>query len=269
MRARAESDRLGMVGLATVMANTWFARALSELGQFAEAKARADEGLRVATSADQPFSLIAAHLALGILGLHQGHFHRAAAAFRSAVDLGYTWDIPGYTESAGGLACALALQGRCENAIPVLEEATRTVHPTGVGLLLSGRAAFLGEAARWCGRPHEAEQLAEEALRLARAHKEQGNEAWALRLLGDLTSDREPLDLSAAKTCYGGALALAETLEMRPLAAHCHRGLGLLHRRTGARQVARQELAVARELYRDMGMTFWLERTDSELAEMA
>ena len=56
---------------------------------------------------------------------------------------------------------------------------------------------------------------------------------------------------------------------MRPLAAHCHRGLGLLHRRTGVRERARRELAVARELYRDMGMTFWLERTDGELAEMA
>ena len=266
MRARPESERLGMVGLASVMANIWLSRALSELGQFAAAKARADEGLRVATSADQPFSLIAAHLALGILGLHQGHFDRAAAAFRSALDLGRTWDIPGFPESDGGLACALALQGEREDAIRVLEEATRAVHRTGAALLLSGRAAWLGEAARRCGRPQEAEKFAEEALRLAHAHKERGNEAWALRFLGDLASDREPL--SCCRDMLRRRPRPGRDARDAPAPAHCLRGLGLLHRRTGARQVARQELAVARELYQDMGMTFWLERSENALIEL-
>jgi hypothetical protein len=37
----------------------------------------------------------------------------------------------------------------------------------------------------------------------------------------------------------------------------------------GPRERAQQELAVARDLYRNMGMTFWLERTEAESAEMA
>jgi tetratricopeptide (TPR) repeat protein len=129
-----------------------------------------------------------------------------------------------------------------------------------VALFLVLRATWLGEAARWCGRPQEAGRLAEEALSLARAHKEHGDEAWALRLLGDVASDRE--QLSEAEACYRDALALANALGMRPLAAHCRRGLGTLHRRSGARQDAQRELALARDLYRDMGMTFWLERTE-------
>jgi tetratricopeptide (TPR) repeat protein len=249
--------------------NVWLSMSLSELGQFAEARARAEEGLRGATTADQPFSLIGAHFALGILGHRQGHFDRAAAAFRSAVQLSRTWDIPAWGDSEAGWACALAVQGKRDEAIRVLEESSPTVRRAGVGLFMALRATWLGEAARWCARPQEASRLAEEALGLARAHKERGDEAWALRLLGDVALDRQPLDASGVAAHYQDALSLADTLGMRPLAAHCHRGLGLLHQRTGARENARREQAVARELYRDMGMTFWLERTEGESAEMA
>jgi tetratricopeptide (TPR) repeat protein len=240
--------------------NVWLSMSLSELGQFSEAQARVEEGLNGATTADQPFSLIGAHFALGLLGLRQGHFDRAAAAFRSSLELSRRWDIPAWGDSEAGWACALALQGRRDDAVRVLEGSSPTVRGAGVALFLVLRATWLGEAARWCGRPQEAGRLAEEALSLARAHKEHGDEAWALRLLGDVASDRE--QLSEAEACYRDALALANALGMRPLAAHCRRGLGTLHRRSGARQDAQRELALARDLYRDMGMTFWLERTE-------
>jgi DNA-binding NtrC family response regulator/tetratricopeptide (TPR) repeat protein len=265
-RDRPESERLGFVGLVSVLMNVWLSMSLSELGQFAEARARAEEGLRGATAADQPFSLIGAHFALGILRHRQGHFDRAAAAFRSAVQLSRTWDIPAWGDSEAGWACALALQGKRDEAIRVLEESSPTVRRAGVGLFLALRATWLGEAARWCARPQEASRLAEEALRLARAHKERGDEAWALRLLADLASDRE--HFAEAERHYRDALALADALGMRPLIAHCHQGFGWLARRTGDLGRARRELGVASDLYREMAMTFWLERTDAELTEL-
>ena len=56
------------------------------------------------------------------------------------------------------------------------------------------------------------------------------------------------------------ALALAEALGMRPLQAHCHRGLGTLYATTGQQEQARAELSAAVDLYRTMEMTFWLPR---------
>ena len=67
------------------------------------------------------------------------------------------------------------------------------------------------------------------------------------------------------KTIYRQALALANELGMRPLAAHCHFGLGTLYRRTGKREQAREHLATATTLYREMGMTFWLEQGEAEM----
>jgi len=67
---------------------------------------------------------------------------------------------------------------------------------------------------------------------------------------------------------YRQALALATELGMRPLQAHCHRGLGTLYSQTGQAEQARAELSTAIEMYREMEMTFWLPETEKALAEL-
>ncbi len=63
------------------------------------------------------------------------------------------------------------------------------------------------------------------------------------------------------------AMALAEVLGMRPLLAHCHLGLGRLYRRTERGEEARTHLARARELFRSMQMTLWVQQAEVSLAE--
>ncbi len=55
---------------------------------------------------------------------------------------------------------------------------------------------------------------------------------------------------------------------MRPLAAHCHLGLGTLYAATGRREPARATLATAISLYRAMDMTFWLPQAEAALAQV-
>ena len=55
---------------------------------------------------------------------------------------------------------------------------------------------------------------------------------------------------------------------MRPLQAHCHRGLGALYAATGQREQARSEFAAAIALYRNMDMTFWLPQTEVALTQV-
>jgi hypothetical protein len=56
---------------------------------------------------------------------------------------------------------------------------------------------------------------------------------------------------------------------MRPLIAHCHLGLGKLYRRTGKREHAHEHLTTAATMYREMGMTYWLEQSEAEMKELA
>jgi hypothetical protein len=55
---------------------------------------------------------------------------------------------------------------------------------------------------------------------------------------------------------------------MRPLQAHCHRGLGTLSATTGQREQARIALSTAVEMYQSMEMTFWLPQAKATLAQM-
>jgi Tetratricopeptide repeat/zinc-ribbon domain len=94
---------------------------------------------------------------------------------------------------------------------------------------------------------------------------ERGLEAWALRLLGEIATDPSVAATDDAEGYYREALALAERLDMRPLVAHCHRGLGTLFEHTGSRGQADEHLATATAMYREMGMGFWLEQTKPEM----
>ena len=122
----------------------------------------------------------------------------------------------------------------------------------------------LGEALFAAGRVDEAHVAATRALDLARERGEQGHEAWALRLLGEIAAHPTRSDCRA-EDHYRQAFALADELGMRPLVAHCHLGLGKLYRRTGDQAKAEEHLTTATTMYREMGMTFWLEKADAEL----
>ncbi len=79
---------------------------------------------------------------------------------------------------------------------------------------------------------------------------EHGYQAYALCLLGDIAVRRASPESEQAEAHYRQDLALAEALSMRPLQAHCHRGLGTLYAMTGQVEQARADLSAAVDLYR-------------------
>jgi tetratricopeptide (TPR) repeat protein len=126
----------------------------------------------------------------------------------------------------------------------------------------------LGEAQLLTDRLEEARALAERTLALTREHQERGNEAYALRLLGEIAAQCESPECERAETYYRQALALATALGMRPLQAHCHRGLGTLYATTGQQEQACAELSMAIKMYRALDMTFWLPQAEATLAQV-
>src|SRR5262249_22534207 len=139
-----------------------------------------------------------------------------------------------------------------------VEEFNRHPHPLLPALiLLCAGMAYLA-----AGRIDEAGSHAREALALSRRLGARGSEAEALCLAGDVALAAGEKD---AEVHYREALALADELGMRPLIAHCHLGLGRLASRTGDVGEARKHLATAAEMFREMGMDFWLEKAEAAL----
>ena len=154
---------------------------------------------------------------------------------------------------------------RDADAVSLLTQAmeqTTTVEMVGFQALCS---LPLGEAHLLASHPEEAQALAERALALTSEHQERSHQAYALRLLGDIAMHHALPDINTAAAYYRQAQALAEELGMRPLVAHCHLGLGKLYRRTGQSEEAQEHLTTATTMYREMGMTYWLEKAETEL----
>jgi len=254
-------------GLLPVFARAYLGYFLAELGEFDEGLRHADEALRAARAADKPYSLIFACGGVGTLHLLKGELAPAVEVLEHGLALCRASHLPvALPVLASSLGPAYALMGRSDDAVGLLEQAVdqaRAMRRAGGHALL---LLHLGDAYRLGGRPTDASVVAQHALDLARTHKERGHEAYVLQLLADLAAPGPGGPRGEAEALYRQALALAEELSMRPLAARCQLGLGRLHARLGRPDLATASLAAAGASFTRLGMSYWLAAVDAELA---
>lgn len=225
-------EYFGMHGIPSILSQSWLIMCLAELGKFAEGILQGEETLRIAEVADHPFSLAVTHEGLGFVYVRKGDFDKAIPLLERGLRICETCYIPLLSSLlAGELGYAFALSGRAAEALPLLERAVGQMASRRLTARHSLFVAWLSEAYLLAGRIDEATKLAEHALELSHNRKQRGYEGWALRLLGEIALHQNPPDVEKAQAHYRAAIALAEELEMQPLLAQCHLGLGKLYRR--------------------------------------
>jgi tetratricopeptide (TPR) repeat protein len=258
--------RFGTAGVTSVLSIMVLAWCHAELGSFAEGIGNGEEALRIAHTRDDKLSLMFADLGVGQLYVVQGDLMRAIPRLERGLEICRTCDFPSWLPwLASRVGAAYTLAGRVTEALPLLEQSVEQAASMGWKADASPLAARLSEAYLAAGRAQDASALAARALDLALEQKGRGHQAWALRLCGEIASRRDLPDLDQAEGHYLQALALADEVGMRPLVAHCHRGLGSLYRRANDRVKTEEQWARATEMYREMGMSFWLEKTEAAL----
>ena len=261
-------ERLGLgTSISSVFSRAWLGLCLAEVGEFGEGITLGEEGSRVAETAEQAFSLTTVSYSVGVLYLQQGAFQKAIPVLERSLEICQGADIPlVFPWAASALGLARLLTGRPGPALPLVEQAVQAAASVRLGYSVC--LARLSEAYLLAGRLEDANQLALRALEFSRTHKERGQQAHALRLLGEIAAQREPPAFESAEDLYKQALTLAEELGMRPLQAHCHHGLGRLYHQTGRAEPARVALAAAIGLYHAMDMTLWLSQAEAALARV-
>ena len=268
LEGELSGERFGMPSRPSVQSRARLIISLADVGEFAEASRLADEATRMADAFNEVFGQALAYAAVGELCLARGQFPSAISALERS--LAHCDSVPLFFSST--LAClgyVRALTGHVSDALPFLEQgAASGLHQAGVRAFAVARVR-LGEGYLLAGRVDDAACAAHEALASSRERKLRGTEAWCLRLLGEIASHRDPRDIERAEQHFREGLALATELRMRPLVAHCYLGLGKLSRRTGKREQAREHLTTATTMYREMGMTYWVEQAEAEMRELA
>jgi class 3 adenylate cyclase/tetratricopeptide (TPR) repeat protein len=235
---------------------------LISVGRYREAIGLGEEALRMAETLGHPAPIAGALFRLGKAYGGLGDLAKAIDLCARSVALGRERDALSTIQLASAyLGEAYTLAGRADEAVARLEEAV--AYGESMNAVDAFTLVSLGHAYLAAGRREDASRCARDAL--AMPYQGPGLEATALYLLGDIAAHRDPPVPEEATQRYRQALALAQEHGMRPLLAHCHLGLGKLSRATGKREQAQGHLTTATTMYREMEMTYWLEKAEAEL----
>ena len=249
-------DRCGLPFVPAVVARSWMVWSLADRGEFGYGKTLADEALEIAVEVGHPFNLAHIYYDLGYFYQVKGDYAEVVEALDNAMDYVREWSLTYLSPFIMGfLGHSYALAGRVEEGTTLLQQAVSDYQNMGLGLFHSLVRVQLAEALFLGNRLEEARETAESALALTRSRGEQGHEAYALRLLGEIATHPESPDPEPALQYFESALMLAEKHDMRPLQAHCHLGSAKFHRRQQQESQVRDSLDTAIRMFKELGMS--------------
>jgi class 3 adenylate cyclase/tetratricopeptide (TPR) repeat protein len=258
-------EHFGSAAPASVYDRVQLVMSLAELGRFAEAAEIAAEAIRLAEPTHHAYTVSQAHRAASMLHLLKGDWTEARSLIEHWIAVLRTRNVVLQLPIAvAASAWVLAQLGEASEALNRLREGEQLLERAAArGFIGYLSWAWLGRACLLLDRLDEAQRLGDRAVESSRSHL--GFAAHELHLLGDIATHPERFDAETGEAHYRKALALAEPRGMRPLIAHCHLGLGKLYWRTGTREQAQEHLTTAITMYREMDMTYWLEKAETQV----
>lgn len=269
LRDDLAADAMGTTGILGVFTRVYLVCSLAELGEFDRALHYSEEAVEIARGANHVYSLAFSYFGIGTVLALQGEVSRSIEFLQQGLELCQTWTLPLMLPLIGtSLGHAYCMADRVDEAIALLEETEReasTMHRFGGHAMTLVR---LGEAYLRSARMADAERCGRQALLLSVKQGERGNEAHALRLLAEIGLSN-PSTLDESETNFQGALRRAEELDLRPLTAQCHLGLGKRYASAGQRANAETHLNTAASQFQELGMRFWLQQAQSALASLS
>jgi tetratricopeptide (TPR) repeat protein len=241
-----------------------WARAM--LGDFDEGERLCQKAVSFAAQIRSQYSLAAAHVLSGAVSIYRGKpevlLHHAREASRLsgeaqiALFTGVSWMLEGFghyyqDDFAAARECA-------ERSLSLLLEHR-------VAMALCPAHMLLGVVSQALGNRPEARSSLEQAVKVAHDSNQKHYEGHARIYLGRALADEDISQVGTAEQCILEGLRMAEDLQFRPLQAMGHLLLGETYALDGQKQKALASLEKAREMCQEMGMDYWLARTEKAL----
>jgi class 3 adenylate cyclase/tetratricopeptide (TPR) repeat protein len=259
------NENFGMTVPASIFDRAWLIMSLAELGRFAEAARYEAEVIGIAEPTQHAHSIGWAHFGASMPHLLKGDWANARSLVEHWIATIRTGNVaiqlPWAVASSAWVLAQLGEASEALNRVREGEQLLERQVARGIVGHLGWAYHAIGRACLLLGRLDEAQRLGECALETSQ--RQPGSAARARHLLGDIATHPDRFDPESGTAHYREALALAQRHGMRPLVAHCHLGLGKLYRRTGELEHARENLATAMTMFREMDMGFWLEQIES------
>jgi DNA-binding SARP family transcriptional activator len=260
-------ESFGRFAPTSIYDRVYLVRSLAELGRFDQAARYAVEAIELAEASQHAYAIGMAYWTSGVLWLMRGDWVPARTAIEHGTAALETADavltLPGAIAAGAWVSAQLGEAERPLSRLREAEDLLQTLESRDIVANSIRAYHALGRTQLLLDRSADARRFADRAL--ARSRSRPADAAHALHLRGDVSMHPDAFDPKNAEADYREAMMLATPLAMRPLVAHCHAGLGKLYRRTEKRERAQKHLVTATTMYREMGMTYWLESAEAEL----
>jgi tetratricopeptide (TPR) repeat protein len=126
----------------------------------------------------------------------------------------------------------------------------------------------LGDIHLELGELKNARSFGEEALRLSQKNNEKLIEANSWSLLGTILGKTEPRDIHKAEEYILKGIEICRELRTKPDHALGHLMLGELYINAEQKEIAIKNLKKAEGMFQEMGMDYWLNKTQGLLMEL-
>jgi class 3 adenylate cyclase/tetratricopeptide (TPR) repeat protein len=240
------------------------------LGNFEEGKVLFEKGLDFALK-------IKDLIALGILELNhgwdfifKGDAKNSMKHLQNCIRYCEEGQIVMYLNVAWiGLGWAHWLLGELETARKHVEKGIKIQIDAGIYRFLGFWYGFLGMVYLDSGDPKKAQQRAEEALKISQKNHEKTGEGLAWISLGRIFGKADQPQDDKAEECFLRGIKIYEELKIKTHYAPGYHYLGELYADTGQKDKAVETLKTAEKMFQDMGMDFWLLKTQKILRSLA
>lgn len=241
----------------------------ASLGEFEKARASLEKSLSYARGIEDLASIAVALHFHGTMFWLQGDGKTAARYLQEALP---SLEKVGNVMLLGGcwanLGLACLLQGDYQAAAQHIDKGLEIQQNCGVMAFLANFYWVKGWLETETGHLVEARRDLEESLRLAMAHKERCSEAGAKIYLGRAMGKGEDPNYIEAEQSLRDGMQIYEELGLKPWIAQGCLFLGELYIDTGHKAKALNNLKKAEAAFSEMGMDYWLQRTQGLLEKI-
>jgi class 3 adenylate cyclase/tetratricopeptide (TPR) repeat protein len=246
----------------------YYALSLGVLGDFAQAEIICERALRSARDLHNLYNLAAAETIYGFLCLDKGDGEAALTHVQNAIK--HTEEV-GLVALSGlnwmQLGYAYCLRGRLEEAKKHLETAAQVYGEGTVSMQLSQCYYCLGLVHFNNGDMNSALKYVNDSLSLSLKNQEIIINADSKVLLGRILGRVDISKYREAEANILQGIGELETLKAKPKCAQGYLFLGEFYSNKGHREKALECLRRAQTMFQDMGMEYWLCKTQKVLSE--
>jgi class 3 adenylate cyclase/tetratricopeptide (TPR) repeat protein len=244
----------------------YYAQSMGMLGNFEEGTAMLEKGLDFALEIKDLTALALVESHYGTMLNFRGDAKKAIAHFQNSIrycEEGQFVVLSGI--SRVNLGWSYCLLGEFETAREYMEKGFKIQIDGGANFHLCYFYRLLSLVHLESGDLKNAQQRAEEALKLSQKDHEKWDEGLAWILLGRIFGKGGESQINRAEECILQGIKILNKLKLKPLYAPGYHYLGELYADTGQQDKALGNLKKAEGLFREMGMGYWVTKTQEVL----